>query len=317
MRILRIAPQFLLAIVSLRIVVSEDLIDTRQLGTRGAILETVIGNGEGNGEVWHVGNLGDFNGDGLDDLGVIYSSGPDDLGYRFRMGVIYGRRGLSGRLTLDDLPQKLLFRVSNPLVRPELDRPNHLHPVGDVNGDGLQDFMVGISSYRLSSDQRTFGAGFLVYGHPNLEGDGFIEEIGDTVPGVVFWSSDPTHGSTGFNFASIGDVNGDGRDDLAISASSSLVNGKKAGVLFVLLDTRSLPARVDLADVGTRLPGFVLRGTVFVEEPQGTVERGLGGLINGATGFKKSVSQNSGGVLIGTHTQIRIVGRRVLSSLFH
>ena len=43
MRILRIAPQFLLATVSLRVVVAEDLVDTRQLGTRGAILETAIG----------------------------------------------------------------------------------------------------------------------------------------------------------------------------------------------------------------------------------------------------------------------------------
>lgn len=278
MRIWRVA-QFLLATVSLGVVAAEDLVDTRQLGTRGAILETALGNEYG--KIWDARSVGDFNGDGLDDLGVIYWSEPGALGHPWRIGVIYGRRGLSGRFTLDDLPQKLIFQVSSPLVRPGLDRPNHLHPVGDVNGDGLADFMVGISPYRLSSDQKNFGAGFLVYGHPNLEGEGFVEEIGDTVPGVVFWSSDPTHDSICFNFASIGDVNGDGRDDLAIGAVSSLVNGKKAGVLFVLLDTRSLPPRVDLADVGTKLPGFVIRGTVFVDSPQGTVERALGGFGEG------------------------------------
>ena len=73
MRTLRIAPQFLLATVSLRVVVAEDLVDTRQLGTRGAILETAIGSSF---ELWDVRTVGDFNGDGLDDLGVIFPSGP-------------------------------------------------------------------------------------------------------------------------------------------------------------------------------------------------------------------------------------------------
>ncbi len=253
------------------VAIAQDLIDARQLGMRGVALESSLS--AKNSFIWDVQGLGDFDGDGLDDIGVSYQSEPNDLEYPVRVSVLYGRRDLWGRYLLDDLPRKTVFRSKYS--------PNHIHAVGDVNGDGFADFMVGFVQYQAPKSPENPGTAFLVYGHSDLKGEGFFEEIGDGVPGVVFWSSDPTHQALGINYANIGDINGDGREDLAIGASYSLVFGVNAGVLFVLLDTRNLPARVDLADVGTKIPGFVVRGTVFVESPDAVIQRPAGALGDG------------------------------------
>src|SRR5256885_1933507 len=95
-----VAVQGLLSLaVSLGPLVAEDLIDMRQLGKRGAILETaLLPLARGHTKVWEAQGLGDFNGDGFDDLGVIYQSEPSETASGpWRVAVVYGRRELSGR----------------------------------------------------------------------------------------------------------------------------------------------------------------------------------------------------------------------------
>src|SRR2546422_8913183 len=105
-----VAVQGLLSLaVSLGPLVAEDLIDMRQLGKRGAILETAL-LPKDHGKLEEVQGLGDFNGDGFDDLGVIYESEPSEAPGPWRVAVVYGRRDLSGRNLLDELPQTVVFR---------------------------------------------------------------------------------------------------------------------------------------------------------------------------------------------------------------
>src|SRR5437870_570174 len=114
-----VAVQGLLSLaVSLGPLVAEDLIDMRQLGKRGAILETALLPFSKNlGKLYEVQFLGDFNGDGFDDLAVTYRGEPSEAPGPWRVAVVYGRRDLFGRNLLDELPRTVVFRIDNPLVR--------------------------------------------------------------------------------------------------------------------------------------------------------------------------------------------------------
>ena len=244
-----------------------DEVHAAELGERGVVLESPAGSG------FHYGipatfylrildgeGIDDFDGDGLADIALSISS-DEGFGVSPMVMVIYGRLDFTGRHSLrvdGTFPRSFI-------IRRDFD-PDAFHPVaglsraGDLDGDGLADLAFG---HPGTTPGEGFGAGvaFLVYGTPGLEGIGRVEDIGEGIRGVVFFSSDPAHSSLGSRIANAGDVNGDGQEDLVIAAPSSTPEGRdRAGVVFVLFDTRDLPARVDLASVGTDLAGVQVYG---------------------------------------------------------
>jgi hypothetical protein len=253
-----------------------DEIDAAQLGDRGVVLESPVeavrigfaefpGFNDGQG-------IGDFNGDGFDDIALSFLEGVNrNCETIYNVMVIYGRAGFTGRHTLafdGTFPGSVVFKGMDPNVRYLV---RGVKEAGDFNGDGISDLAFGHSAIGT-------GEAVLVHGSSQLEGLGFLEDIRGKIPGVVFHSTDASHESVGFSMANVGDVNGDGRDDLAISAPSSSPSGRiRAGVVFVLLDTRSLPDLVDLADVGGSFPGFRVHGKnqEFSGQFRGNLGRGI------------------------------------------
>ena len=69
-----------------------DLIDTSSLGARGAILETP---GDGSFALPDAQGLGDFNGDGLDDIAVAARETEFFAGDPLAVFLVYGRPGLT------------------------------------------------------------------------------------------------------------------------------------------------------------------------------------------------------------------------------
>ncbi|MEM7305455.1 MAG: FG-GAP-like repeat-containing protein [Planctomycetota bacterium] len=87
--------------------------------------------------------------------------------------------------------------------------------VGDVNGDGFDDVLVGA----LQSERG--GGAFLYYGGS------------DEVAGPATWSGWPASDDFGADVSIVGDVNGDGFDDVAIGAPGFDAGGEGKGRVFV------------------------------------------------------------------------------------
>lgn len=134
----------------------------------------------------------------------------------------------------------------------------------DVNGDGIDDLVLGASGTDVGDRQGT-GATFIVYGRagafePVLDlADLFVENGGDGTAGAVIKgiaSSD----RSGENVAIAGDVNADAIADILIGAEGRRPSGE-AYIVF----GGQLPAEFDLADLladngGDGAAGVVVRG---------------------------------------------------------
>jgi hypothetical protein len=151
---------------------------------------------------------GDFNGDGIGDMVV----GETDAAY-----VILGRRDFQA-VDLAD-PGDHVLAIS-PAGQESLG--TRVAGVGDVNGDGLADVAVGYA-----------GGAVVVFGRRDISKtvDAGAEGSGSYDIGPA--GSNPP-ASLGDALAGVGDVNGDGRADIAVTASNAPARGKRrAGVVAI------------------------------------------------------------------------------------
>jgi hypothetical protein len=132
----------------------------------------------------------------------------------------------------------------------------------DVNGDGLDDVVVGA---RLADVGGISNAGrvWVVFGKidtaPVLLGDLDGGPGGFVIDGIA------TEDQTGESVAGAGDVDGDGREDIVVGVPLANPNGGNSGRAFVVLG-RTETTPIDLADVLAGNGGFAMNGIAALDQ---------------------------------------------------
>ena len=236
-----------------------------------------------------VSRAGDVNGDGIDD--IIIGAHFADQGPGFGAGksyVVFGTQsGFPPEFEVSSLSS------SSGIVLNGVDRTDgfgvSVGGAGDINGDGLNDLIIG-AAYAATGFQQGHGESYVVFGSSTPPASIHLVNL-DGTNGFAMTGKNPfDHAGASVSIA--GDINGDGIDDLAVGAADADPMGlDKAGEVYVVFGTAlGFPALFDLRSLDGA-NGFVLIGSEAGEQVGQSVSRagdvnddGIEDIIVGASG---------------------------------
>ena len=239
---------------------------------------------------WRTRNLGDLDGDGIDDLAIVVRQerlGPVEAGIVF---VLYGGPDVGDRFAnfLEVLPEfggngdgGFALRGNQKVDFLGVDVGS-----GDINGDGLIDLLV-LSNRQFEPD-RLEGTAYVIYGRPgrSMPAATSLDELLDQPPTTGFAivapvPEAPLTGSLDLGFQGariVPDLNGDGLDDIVLCRArpqfaGTFFNGE-CYVVFGRSGASPFPARFDLGDLLVRNGGDGTQGFVIVGREEETIGSG-------------------------------------------
>jgi hypothetical protein len=216
-----------------------------------------------------VSDAGDVNGDGLDDLLLSATSAgrPHHPGQAY---VLFGRTsGFPAEFALRTLLPQQGGDGSEGFVIEAIEPYGHVgrsvSGAGDVNGDGIDDVIIG-----SSNAQENAGESYVVFGRST--GFPAFFPLRDLLPrqggngseGFILRGAE-TFDFAGYSVSGVGDVNGDGADDLLIGAYGvDPGNIDNAGASYLVFgSTTGFPPLVVLPDIDPVVGADSAAGVVF------------------------------------------------------
>ncbi|MEC9063822.1 MAG: integrin alpha, partial [Pseudomonadota bacterium] len=178
-----------------------------------------------------VANIGDLNGDGVNDLAV--GAYKDDAGGSARGAVHIMFMNTDG--SVDSTVEINDSTANGPTLRNGDWFGVSVANIGDLNGDGVNDLAVGAELDDMDESGNATGGsarGAVHIMFMNTDGsvDSTVEINDSTANGPTLTNSD----KFGISVANIGDLDGDGVNDLAVGAYEDATGGANRGAVHIM-----------------------------------------------------------------------------------
>jgi len=221
--------------------------------------------------------VGDINGDGIGDVigGAPFYTAGNDIS-QGRVYAFFGSRSPASRRDTSKTSGPEAPNITINGIN-AADLMGSVVAAGDVNGDGIDDLILGVPQGSGPGDTR-IGAGevYVLFGGSSLTGS---RDLQKAPPDTQFYGAEPGD-ALGFAIA-VGDWNGDGRKDLILSAPAADGPGNRrdgAGEIYIILGGAGFP-----------------RGTVdFSETPPDPDRTIYGAIIGDQVGFSLAMADLDG-----------------------
>ena len=195
------------------------------IGDRGF---SIVGGPTSGNVGYSMAPVGDLNADGLADFAVAEvaadTQGRTNNG---RVWVVAGRDEISDVDLTDPAPGQLLMTVDGAYNE---ERIGNIASAGDVNGDGVDDFVLGAYvSTPWGTSVAATGAAYVVFGGPAATGE--IDTLNLGTKGFTINGPTRQRDRLGISVSAAGDINADGRADLLVGADgvTNAATGNRSG----------------------------------------------------------------------------------------